>query len=152
MPHAASQLEQARRFGEPISVLMIDIDHFKQINDRFGHGRGDEILHEVGRRLRETLRGLDAVCRYGGEEFVVLLPRTGHSVAVEIAERIRGTLRQIARGDDQEPLTASIGVSTAYGDEPGSYDTDELIHRADAALYDAKSGGRDRVCSAAGHR
>lgn len=148
MPHASAQIEQAKRFGEPISLLMLDIDHFKQINDHYGHTKGDDVLREVGSKLRAVLRGLDAVCRYGGEEFVLLLPRTGHSVALQIAERIRRTLSEISRGDGWSPLTVSIGVATAGRDDASSFCTEELIQRADEALYQAKTSGRNRVFSA----
>lgn len=150
LPHADAQVEQARRFAEPISVLMIDIDHFKQINDTRGHAAGDSVLRELGERLRTTLRGLDAVCRYGGEEFVVLLPRTGAQTAAQIAERIRKTVRAISRPEGDPPVTVSIGAATTDTDDGASYEINELIRRADSALYAAKAAGRDRVHAAPG--
>ncbi len=131
---------QADRLKAPLSLILLDIDHFKQYNDAFGHPAGDEVLREVGRVLRTTLRGHDVVARYGGEEFVVLLPTTGADEAVEVAERLRRTIAEYAW--PHRPVTASFGVATS---EPDTPDAATLVDRADRALYFAKGAGRDRT-------
>jgi diguanylate cyclase (GGDEF)-like protein len=143
---AARRLEaefaRAQRSGVPLSVLMLDLDHFKRINDRHGHAEGDRVLVRFAARLRDELRGVDLAARYGGEEFLAILPGADAAQAVRAAERIRA---RTASGDEDDPLappavTVSIGIATWRPD-----DTPEgLVARADAALYRAKDGGRDR--------
>ena len=135
----------ARRAGRPLAVVLVDLDHFKAINDRFGHAAGDVGLRETGAAIRELLRASDHVARFGGEEFLVLLPDTSGPDAVAVAHKLR---RRIAGLDVEEidgGLSASLGVAALPedGDDP-----DELIRAADAALYRAKENGRDRVESA----
>ena len=143
-----AELRRARRTGSPLSILMIDVDRFKSVNDRFGHLRGDELLGTIGSQLVRIARGTDVRCRYGGDEFMLILPETealgaeqlGLALCHEIAN-----LRIVA--DDQiVPVTVSVGVATAM---PGEMDAKALIHRADDALYAAKDGGRNRVSVAA---
>jgi two-component system cell cycle response regulator len=136
--------------GEPVSVLLMDIDHFKGVNDGFGHQGGDEVLKEFAVRLATNVRAIDLACRWGGEEFAVVMPETRIEDAQRIAERIRlhvgGSAFRI--GPEHEPLsvTISIGVATTLGET----DTvDDLIKRADAGLYEAKSSGRNRVVTRA---
>jgi two-component system chemotaxis response regulator CheY len=131
---------QANRLGLPLSVIMLDIDHFKRYNDAFGHPAGDHVLQQVGRMLRSTVRGHDVVARYGGEEFVVLLPATSAADAFEVAERLRGSIA----GHDwpHRAVTASFGVAT-YG--PDTPDAVALVERADRALYASKEAGRNRT-------
>ena len=131
---------QSERKGFPLSLIMLDIDHFKQYNDAFGHPAGDEVLRQVGATLRAIVRGHDVVARYGGEEFVVLLPATGANDSVEVAERLRNAIA----GHDwpHRPVTASFGVATY---EPGMTDPNALVDRADRALYLAKEAGRNRT-------
>ena len=138
------EIERAQRFGRPLSVLMLDIDRFKLVNDRLGHPRGDEVLIEVTQRLIGELRAsIDVVGRYGGEEFVVLLPETASDGAVIVAEKIRTAIRdEPFHGAGDVSITVSVGVSTYPGD--GST-AEELIRAADAAMYHAKASGRDRV-------
>lgn len=136
-------LERARLAGEPISVAMIDIDHFKQVNDKHGHDVGDDVLAEVANRLRGAIRGNDSLIRYGGEEFLVLLPKSDRPAARRVAERMRNRLAAdavVVSGKHIE-IRVSIGVAEAReGDDPRA-----LIRRADEALYRAKGAGRDRV-------
>jgi diguanylate cyclase (GGDEF)-like protein len=132
-----------RRRGTPLSLLIADVDHFKRINDRFGHAAGDEALRRVAEALRAVARGSDLVARFGGEEFVVLAPDCDLAGAVGLAERTReqvGALRLVFDAV-AHPLTASVGAATA-GDDLGP---EVLFERADRALYEAKAAGRDAV-------
>jgi diguanylate cyclase (GGDEF)-like protein len=138
------ELAQARRGGKDLSLLLLDIDHFKRINDDFGHPAGDEVLRHSGTLLQTLSRQSDLVCRYGGEEFLLLLPDTGPAGAREQAEKIRRTLqsRPVAFENQAIDVRASIGVATLNPD----LDTPEtLIGRADRALYAAKNAGRNQV-------
>jgi diguanylate cyclase (GGDEF)-like protein len=138
------ELRRARRSRLPVSLIMLDIDHFKKVNDRYGHLGGDAVLAAVGTKLREVLRGSDLKCRYGGEEFLVLLPET----PLEGAKRVADTLcRDLANlpihwQGQTISITASLGVAVAH---PAEFDTPALIGRADAALYSAKHHGRNCV-------
>jgi diguanylate cyclase (GGDEF)-like protein len=119
---------------------MLDIDHFKEYNDTFGHPAGDEVLRTLGSTLRSTLRSHDVVARYGGEEFVVLLPATGETEAIEVAERLRSA---IARNDwPRRNVTASLGVGTMG---PRTAGASALVEHADRALYHSKQSGRNQV-------
>jgi two-component system cell cycle response regulator len=139
------ELERVRRYGLALSVLMIDLDHFKLVNDTRGHLTGDSVLRQVGTLLRREVRAVDAVARYGGEEFVVLLPETPLNGARVFAERIRERIAEHDFGPAGEPLTVtvSIGVATVTAENPADHET--LIARADQALYRAKGGGRNLV-------
>lgn len=125
--------------GEVVAVAMIDIDHFKAINDGFGHAAGDQVLAAVGRALTAHLRTGDLVSRYGGEEFLVILPDTPPAGAVQVAERLREAVATIT--GLPRPVTVSIGVAACRQDETAA----SLVGRADNALYQAKAGGRNRV-------
>ena len=140
------EIERAQRFGRPLSVLMIDIDRFKRVNDRHGHQRGDETLIEVTRRILGEIRtNIDVVGRYGGEEFVVLLPETPSGGGYVVAEKIRTAMRdQPFIGSTGDPLTITVSVGLSTYPEDGTV-AEELIHRADTAMYKAKAEGRDRV-------
>jgi len=146
----AHELERARRFRHPLSLLMIDIDHFKRINDTYGHEVGDRAILAVSLLLTETMRGIDLAARFGGEEFVLLMPETHAEVAALAAERLReamSALRVLADDGAQVALTVSIGVSSA--DPMGVLDTpSSLLVRADKALYRAKKEGRNCVKTA----
>jgi two-component system cell cycle response regulator len=140
-----SYVKRANMGGAPVSILLCDIDHFKKINDIHGHAAGDDVLREFGRRLRENIRPMDLACRYGGEEFVVIMPETTQAHAQEAGERIRQIIAEttfpIARGDELK-VTMSGGVSTII---PSEDTMDALLKRADDALYRAKSTGRNKV-------
>jgi two-component system cell cycle response regulator len=131
--------------GAPVSILLCDIDHFKKINDIHGHAAGDDVLREFGRRLRENIRPMDLACRYGGEEFVVIMPETSQTLAQSAGERIRQIMSEapfpVNRGDELK-VTMSGGVATIIAPDDT---TDALLKRADDALYKAKSGGRNKV-------
>ena len=146
------ELRRARRTKQPLSLMILDLDHFKAINDRFGHLCGDAALSSVGLRMQAVLRASDVKCRYGGEEFLVLLPETTLTGAQHVAEVLRHDLekhpvRWHKQGSDAAEIriTASIGVTTVV---PGEVDPTAVIARADAALYRAKDQGRNRVCVA----
>lgn len=122
------------------AFLLCDLDHFKRVNDRFGHAAGDAVLQDVAYTMRAALRAGDSIYRVGGEEILVMLPGAGHEDALEIAERLRVAVRE--RRPVGVPVSLSIGVAVA---EPIAVDTEDLLARADAALYAAKAGGRDLV-------
>jgi len=136
--------EACREGGEPVSLMMLDIDHFKRVNDTWGHTRGDEVLREAAVRLAASVRAIDLPCRYGGEEFVVVMPATRLSDAARVAERIRGAISSEAflAGDQEIPVSVSVGVSSSEG---GADRPESLLRRADEALYEAKSAGRNQV-------
>jgi diguanylate cyclase (GGDEF)-like protein len=144
---ATQLLAQANRAGRPLGVLMIDADHFKSVNDRFGHGGGDKVLLALVGSIRATLRAGNAIGRVGGEEFVVLAPDTSLEQALVLAERIRATVESTPLLVDGHllQLTVSIGAAAT---EPGESDVAALLQRADAALYAAKHAGRNRVMAA----
>jgi len=138
------ELRRARRSQMSVSLIMFDLDRFKEVNDRYGHLCGDAVLAAVGRLMREVLRGSDFKCRYGGEEFLVLLPETPLEGAKRVADTLRRELSEMAIQWKGETLTitASFGVTTAM---PSEIDIKALIGRADVALYRAKDQGRDCV-------
>ena len=139
-----TELRRARRSQMPVSLIMFDIDHFKDINDHYGHLCGDAVLASVGARMREVLRGSDLKCRYGGEEFLVLLPETPLEGAKRVADTLRRELADtpVPWKAETVKVTASFGVTTAM---PSEIDSHALIGRADAALYRAKDQGRNCV-------
>jgi len=149
MERLTSELERARRYALHLSVLMVDLDHFKAINDSYGHVVGDEVLRGVSRVLQREARAVDVVARFGGEEFVVVLPETGEEGAVALAERIRARVEETPPVTGGEygwlRVTVSIGVATVPSTRVNS--PEELIAVADEALYRAKAQGRNRVCS-----
>jgi two-component system cell cycle response regulator len=140
--HAVEELDRmislGRRHGRELSVLMIDVDHFKALNDVFGHDAGDRVLFRMARQLSRSLRGTDVLARWGGEEFVALLPETDAAGAHAVAERMRADAAERIAGIPD--VTVSIGCAGWRGE-----DGETLIARADTALYDAKRAGRDRV-------
>ncbi len=134
-----STVQMAERFQQPLSLIMLDVDYFKQFNDQYGHPAGDEVLKRVGEVLRKNSRAYDVPARYGGEEFAVLLPNTGLQEAVQIAERLRRQIESLE--NPYRPLTASFGVAEyRHGTMPAT-----LLYEADSALYQAKQAGRNCV-------
>ncbi|MCW2692565.1 MAG: diguanylate cyclase with sensor [Mycobacterium sp.] len=146
------EVERAQRFSRPLAVLMLDLDRFKAVNDRFGHARGDAVLVETAKRIRRVIREVDVLARYGGEELVLLLPETDAAGGVQLAERVLAEIRREPFGEPgEEPLTVTVSCGVAAWEEarPGTAadeaSADQLLARADAALYRAKGAGRDRV-------
>lgn len=143
------EMARTTRYGKPLSLVLIDLDHFKVVNDTRGHLAGDAVLTAVGRVLLSGIRTLDVACRYGGEEFALLLPETDLEGATELATRLGAALSSTAIDvGEGEPIyvTASMGVASLL-DAPGST-LDEFVRRADDALYEAKNTGRNRIVAA----
>ena len=144
--HLASLVEQAASRGKPIAVMVLDIDYFKSVNDTHGHDAGDDVLREFAVRIRKAIRNIDLACRYGGEEFVIVMPETDMAVASMVAERIRRRIATepfpIQQGTKNLEVTISIGLAAigAPGDNAAA-----ILKRADTALYRAKRDGRNRV-------
>ena len=142
------EIERSKRSGESIAVAMMDLDRFKQVNDTYGHPTGDVVLYETAEILRETAREIDMVGRYGGEEFIAILPGTPEESAAQFAERVRHRVEEHVYRDDgtEIRMTTSAGVA-AYPSEAVP-DVDALLKRADEALYQAKETGRNQVIRA----
>ncbi|OOY85378.1 hypothetical protein BOW14_10485 [Solemya velum gill symbiont] len=139
------EVDRSHRYGRPLSLLILDADHFKQVNDTYGHGVGDHILIALATGLEQSLRSSDIPARFGGEEFVVLMPETPSDTANEIAERLRAMVAErivVTSTGERVSVTISIGVSSL---QPEDTDLDQMIKRADRALYRAKEAGRNRV-------
>lgn len=139
-----AELRRARRSQQPVSMIMFDLDHFKDVNDRYGHLCGDAVLASVGKRMKDVLRGSDLKCRYGGEEFLVLLPETPLQGARRVAETLRREIaeRPVPWAGEALTVTASFGLTQAL---PGEISLQAVVARADAALYRAKEDGRNCV-------
>jgi two-component system cell cycle response regulator len=144
--HLGTLVEQSALRGKPISILVLDIDFFKAINDSHGHAAGDDVLKEFSRRLKKAVRGIDLACRYGGEEFVVVMPDTDIGVATMVAERLRRRIASepfpINQNSRTVQATISIGIAAMQSCEDNAAD---IVKRADQALYRAKRDGRNRV-------
>jgi len=136
--------------AKPISFLIMDIDYFKSVNDTHGHDIGDEVLREFASRISANVRGIDLACRYGGEEFVVVMPDTDSAFALSVAERLRRSVEAtpfaISRPPNNINVTVSVGIACSFGSDDSS---EKLLHRADQALYRAKREGRNRVVAEA---
>ncbi|MFL6796918.1 MAG: PleD family two-component system response regulator [Xanthobacteraceae bacterium] len=145
--HVAALVHQASSRGKPLSVLVLDIDYFKSINDAYGHDAGDDVLREFAVRIRKSIRGIDLACRYGGEEFVVVMPEADLAVASVVAERLRRSIATepflMQQGSRAVEVTISIGMAALATGENAS----SVLKRADQALYRAKRDGRNRVVS-----
>jgi diguanylate cyclase (GGDEF)-like protein/PAS domain S-box-containing protein len=148
MNKAEKEFARARQTKRPLSIVMIDVDHFKAINDQHGHAAGDLVLKEVGTICQDVLRGSDVIGRIGGEEFVLLLPGAPQASAEQVAERMRARLAgtQINLHELEFFVTASFGVATLNNDDNT---LQEMLDRADEAMYHAKHGGRNQVQTAA---
>ncbi|MCX8043007.1 MAG: sensor domain-containing diguanylate cyclase [Desulfobacterota bacterium] len=142
------ECERAQRYGFPLALLMLDIDFFKRVNDTFGHPAGDEVLRYVAATLTLNIRSSDRAARYGGEEFAVIMPQSGAAEATVAAERIRQAIacRPVVF-EDGKTLSVTVSIGVAAYPEHGRKEH-ELVQSADAALYRAKQGGRNRVCTA----
>ena len=145
--HLAEELARVTRFDRPLSIIMLDLDHFKSINDTFGHSVGDKLLKELGDLLRTNLRAVDVPARYGGEEFAILLPETGSGLAIEVAERLRRVVEghRFLSDHPKGPITITLSGGAAAFDRARST-PDLLLDAADRALYKAKGQGRNCVC------
>ena len=143
-----NEVVRARREHTPLSIIMVDFDHFKRVNDTYGHLAGDAVLREIARRMSEQVRPYDAVGRYGGEEFLLVLPNCAHDEAVEVAERLR--LRAVSEPVVFEGTSITVAISLGLACQARilSDAPEPLIAAADAALYEAKRTGRNRVCVA----
>lgn len=144
MEQLARELSRARRYKRPMSLILLDIDHFKRINDRYGHLAGDHVLKQLATALRNNLRQDDIVGRFGGEEFTVLLPEIDREGALQLAEKLRRLIEGTRFPFEQDAIevTISLGVAGAAAD---TAEVDDLLRAADARLYEAKRGGRNRV-------
>jgi diguanylate cyclase (GGDEF)-like protein len=139
------ELKRADRYGTALSLAMIDLDDFKGLNDTFGHTVGDLALRSVARIIGSAARETDFVARYGGEEFAALLPHTGPTEAMRVAQRVRQAVANgLPEGDPGYRVTLSVGIAT-YPNDPKIHEPDQLVAAADRALYAAKSAGKDRV-------
>lgn len=146
LTHLDEELARAQRSGAPLSVMMVDLDHFKRVNDTYGHAAGDVVLREAASRFRGSVRAYDGVGRLGGEEFLVVMPECPDDAAVHVAQRLRKQLRGssfVVPGAPPLTVTASVGVASTQG--RSTADASELIAAADRALYRAKDAGRDRT-------
>jgi two-component system cell cycle response regulator len=148
--HLNTLFDRAVSRRRPLSLMITDLDRFKAINDTHGHDGGDDVLREFARRLRKNVRGIDLACRFGGEEFVVVMPDTDPAIAEKVAERIRAEIEQtpfqIGKDGKSISVTVSVGVSSVLR---GPDTVEDLMKRADVALYEAKTGGRNRVVAKA---
>ena len=142
----SEEFKRAERYREALTCIMIDVDHFKRVNDLYGHDAGDQALREFAVRLRRAVREVDVVARYGGEEFLLVLPSTNFSGALSVAERVWRSIggENFVLGQVSVRITASIGVAIYPSHDIKS--RDELLKAADVALYQAKNEGRDRIC------
>jgi len=147
--HLDNLVSQSARTGKPLAFLIMDVDFFREVNNNHGHDIGDEVLKEFASRISANVRGIDLACRYGGEEFVVVMPDTDMGLAFSIAERLRRSIETtpiaISRAPGKITITISIGIAATTG--PGD-NAEALLHRADQALYSAKRNGRNRVVTA----
>ncbi len=144
--HLAALVEQAAVRGKSLAVIMLDLDYFKSINDTLGHDAGDDVLRELATRIRKSIRGIDLACRYGGEEFVIVMPETDMAVATIVAERLRRRIAAepfaVQQGARQITATISVGIATL---DAADDTVAKILKRADQALYRAKRDGRNRV-------
>ncbi|HXQ82816.1 MAG TPA: PleD family two-component system response regulator [Xanthobacteraceae bacterium] len=144
--HLTTLVEQAASRGKPLTVMVVDIDYFKAINDSHGHDAGDDVLRDFALRIKRSIRGIDLACRYGGEEFVLVMPETDMAVAAMVAERLRRRIAAepftIQQGSRVVPVTISIGIAALRGKDDTAA---SVLKRADQALYRAKRDGRNRV-------
>jgi diguanylate cyclase (GGDEF)-like protein len=135
------ELHRAERYNNILSIVMADLDRFKNINDTYGHDAGDRVLKAIGKFLQQNIRDVDVIARYGGEEFVLMIPEAANDAAHSLSERLRKNLSEM-KIEDFPPITISLGIATYPYD---GADPEELIKKADAAMYAAKRAGRNQV-------
>jgi len=145
--HLTTLMTQAVEKRQPLSLMILDIDHFKMVNDTFGHDAGDQVLKGFAGRIKKVVRGIDLFCRLGGEEFVVVMPNTNTEIALKIAERIRGAVEKDVFAITAQGLSIPITVSIGLAESSRDMDAEALLRRADKALYKCKDGGRNMVCA-----
>jgi diguanylate cyclase (GGDEF)-like protein len=138
-------MHQSLRYGHPLTAMMIDIDHFKQINDAYGHATGDTALSLLADQLRKSVRSADIIGRYGGEEFVILMPETGMQTAQQLAERQLVSIRSMRIKENGSEFSITISIGLTELDHANHQTIEDLIAQADRAMYTAKQNGRDRV-------
>ncbi len=141
------EMKRSQRYKTPLSLIMCDIDHFKNFNDTYGHQHGDIILRETGALLRREIRKMDIPARYGGEEFAVVLPETNLANALSVASRLRRAMEEWGFPGPEEPLHVTISIGVAQYDPKRDKGSKEIIRRADLALYKSKKSGRNRVAA-----
>lgn len=137
------EFKKANRYNIPLTCMMIDLDHFKEINDAYGHHKGDEVIKEVSKKIKDSIRDIDIAARWGGEEFIVLLPMTNKENAYKAAERIANNIKEIHFPEIKRQLTVSVGIAEIPN--PAIKDVEKLVQMADLALYEAKRKGRNRI-------
>jgi diguanylate cyclase (GGDEF)-like protein len=139
------ELDASHRYGRSLTYLMLDIDNFKEVNDRFGHRLGDELLREVAKTIKQAIRKIDIVARYGGDEFGIILPETNAKGGHVQAERIRKAISQLVLPVLNGDIKTAVSIGVASFPDDAVKSPDDLIHKADEALYRAKSAGKDRT-------
>ncbi|MCY0963893.1 GGDEF domain-containing protein [Parathalassolituus penaei] len=142
------EFERTERTNVPTALMMVDVDHFKKVNDRWGHEVGNRVLQAIADAIRLSTRRLDIQCRYGGEEFAVLLPSSSLLQASVVAERLRQMVEAIRLQEGSDTLQVTVSIGVAMREKGASLSTSELVHQADIQLYEAKRSGRNRVCIA----
>jgi diguanylate cyclase (GGDEF)-like protein len=142
----AEEENRIKRYGGKLAILMMDIDHFKGVNDRYGHQQGDEVLHDIADIIKVSIRqALDSPCRYGGEEFVVIMPDTDLAGALTLAERIRESVHNHIMQGPEGDFNVTLSGGIAFMDQQGLIPRIELLKKADSALYRAKENGRNQI-------
>lgn len=146
MQRLEEELKRIKRYDYPLTCLMLDMDHFKEVNDQFGHAHGDLVLEQLSEVIKKTIRSIDIICRYGGEEIVILLPYTNFEGAFIVAERLRKRVEEHAFGtiDKSLDITISLGLVSVEGKD--NSDIDSLLQTLDKQLYEAKNTGRNKTC------
>ncbi|HIE64770.1 MAG TPA: sensor domain-containing diguanylate cyclase [Nitrospiria bacterium] len=142
-----TEMDRTSRLQHPLSLIMLDIDHFKTINDKFGHMIGDQVLNGLSRLFESIIRPYDTFARFGGEEFLIVMPETDDGIATALAERLRKSVATTEFSSKGVSMTCSFGVSTSLWDEEPLLDLETFVERADKALYQAKKSGRNQVVS-----
>lgn len=140
------EMERTRRTAQPTALIMVDLDHFKRVNDTWGHEAGNLVLASTAKTMQNCIRQLDVACRYGGEEFTVILPGANSLIAKQVAKRICDTIanKPVMHDGQDISTTASLGIAILHSNQLCT--TEELVERADQALYEAKQNGRNQVC------